>query len=438
MPKENLIKVQACWDNIFVPADTATERSLLIEVCAESCNDRRTTHEPVNFAMVIDRSGSMRRWRLEAVKSAAMGIIKALNGLDRLSLVSFDDVVTRHFANVPMYHDGIRQARQEVECLAAGNMTNLGAGWFEGAKCAAETMEQEQFRDGHVLVLSDGKANQGITRPSALAKHARELSDRGIRSSAVGIGADYSPLQLDAIAESGQGRLHDAETADDITDIVLGELGEIRNLAAHETRLHLQFPREINIELLTRAPVQQVGEELQISLGTLLANRSRPIALLAELPGFPVGTRLPFEITLSWRDPESGEPKWSAPINFILRVVPPAEAAAAQRDQEVVGRVADLWEATLAYQAMRYNEIGDFERAIRLYQGVFDQFRAMVSELKDADFRIKRLAQASRAVEQPWVGRSKREALVMSKKMMLNEADLRRRDSDEWHDHLRG
>ena len=62
----------------------------------------------------------------------------------------------------------------------------------------------------------------------------------------------------------------------------------------------------------------------------------------------------------------------------------------------------------------------------------------MVSELKDADFRIKRLAQASRAVEQPWVGRSKREALVMSKKMMLNEADLRRRDSGKWHDHLRG
>ena len=438
MPEENLIKVQARWDNKFVPANTPTERSLLIEVCAEHNDDRRTTREPVNFAMVIDRSGSMRGWRLEAVKSAAVGIAEALNGNDRLSLVSFDDEVTRHFANVPMTHDGIRQARQEIECLAAGNMTNLGAGWFEGARCSTEAVEQEQFRDGHVLVLSDGKANQGITRPSALAEHARELSDREIRSSAVGIGADYSPLQLDAIAESGQGRLHDAETADDITDIVLGELGEIRNLAAHETRLHLQFPREINIELLTRAPVQQVGEGLQISLGTLLANRSRPIALLAELPGFPVGTRLPFEITLSWHDPKSGKPRSNAPVNSTLRVVPPAEAAAAQRNQVVVGRVADLWEATLAYQAMRYNEVGDFQGATRLYQGVFDKFRAMVSELKDADLRIERLTRAQRTVERSWIGRSKREALVMSKKMMLNEADLRRRDSDEWHDHLRG
>ena len=437
MARSSLINILARWDNELVPANIATERSLLIEVCAESCNDRRTTREPVNFTMVIDRSGSMRGWRLEAVKSAAVGIAEALNGNDRLSLVSFDDVVTRHFANVPMYHDGIRQARQEVECLAAGNMTNLSAGWFEGALCSAETMEQEQFRNGHVLVLSDGKANQGITRPSALAEHARELSDRGIRSSAVGIGADYSPLQLDAIAESGQGRLHDAETADDITDIVLGELGEIRNLAAHETRLHIQFPREVNIELLTRAPIQHVGEGLLISLGTLLANRPRPIALLAELPGFPVGTRLPFEITLSWCDPESGKPRSNAPVNSTLRVVPPAEAAAAQRDQEVVGRVADLWEATLAYQAMRYNEVGDFERATRLYQGVFDQFRAMVSELKDADLRIERLARAQRTVERSWIGRSKREALVMSKKMMLNEVDLRRRKSGDWHDHIR-
>ena len=133
MEKSNLIKVHARWDNVLVPANTATERSLLIEVGAESFNDRKTTREPVNFAMVIDCSGSMRGWRLEAAKSAAVGIAEALNGNDRLSLVSFDDEVTRHFANVPMYHDGIRQARQEVECLAAGNMTNLSAGWFEGA-----------------------------------------------------------------------------------------------------------------------------------------------------------------------------------------------------------------------------------------------------------------------------------------------------------------
>ena len=437
MPEENLIKVQARWDNKFVPANTPTERSLLIEVCAEHNDDRRTTREPVNFAMVIDRSGSMRGWRLEAVKSAAVGIIKALNGLDRLSLVSFDDVVTRHFANVPMYHDGIRQARQEVECLAAGNMTNLSAGWFEGALCSAETMEQEQFRDGHVLVLSDGKANQGNTRPSALAKHARELSDRGIRSSAVGIGADYSPLQLDAIAESGQGRLHDAETADDIIDIVLGELGEIRNLAAHETQLNVKPPRGVRIELLNRATVRGIDEGLQVDLGTLQANRPRPVALLAEVPHFPAGSRLHFELTVTWRDSESGTQYRSVPVNSTLKVVPPEEAAAVERDHRVVRRIADLWEAALAYHAMRYNEEGDFAGAINIYQDNLDKFSAMIRELEDADIRTRRLSRACRTVGQSWHGRSKRDALVMSKKMMLNDADLRRRDLRDWHDYLR-
>lgn len=437
MTRSNPINIQARWDNVLVPANTATERSLLIEVCAESCNDRRTTREPVNFAMVIDRSGSMRRWRLEAAKSAALGIIKELNGLDRLSLVSFDDVVTRHFANVPMCPDGIRQARKEVEYLTAGNMTNLSAGWFEGAKCAAEAMEQNELRNGHVLVLSDGKANQGITDPSVLARHAGELSDRGILSSAVGIGADYSPLQLDAIAEGGHGRLHDAETPDDIIDIVLGELGEIRNLAAHDAHVDMQFPSGINIELLTRAPIQRIGRILQISLGTLRANRARPIAVLAELPPFPVGSRLPFEITVSWCDPESGEEYRSNPVNSTLRVVPPTEAAGVERDHAVVRRISDLWEATLAYHAMRHNETGDFEMATRLYETNLGRFCTMVRELDDADIRIARLTQAHRAVEQSWMGRSKREALTMSKKMMLNEADLRHRNSGDWHDHLR-
>ena len=437
MTRSNPINIQARWDNVLVPANIATERCLLIELCAESVEHRQPAREPINFALVIDCSGSMAKWRLDAAKTAAIGITESLNSKDRLSLITFDDVVTEHFSDVSMDQIGHQKARHHIGRLTAGRTTNLSAGWFKGAQFAAEVMERHNFPNGHVLLLSDGRANVGITRPEILAKHARELSDRGILSSTVGIGANYSPLQLDAIAVGGNGRLHDAETPDDIIDTVLGELGEIRNLAARDTRLHLEFPKGVELKLLTRAPVQQIGQVLQINLDTLLAGRSRPIALLSELPPYPAGSKLPFDITITWRDPVSGEQQLMGPVTTTLKVVPPTEAVAVETDYEVLIQVSDLWEATLAYQAMRYNEAGDYSRASQLYQQDFDKFCATVSKLDDSHRRIARLHKARRAVERSWTGRSKREAITMAKKRMLNEADLRRRDSGDWHDHLR-
>ena len=57
-----------------------------------------------------------------------------------------------------------------------------------------------------VIVLSDGHANRGLVEPGELGHHAAELRKRGLYTSTVGIGDNYSPVQLDAIAEHGGGR----------------------------------------------------------------------------------------------------------------------------------------------------------------------------------------------------------------------------------------
>ena len=59
-----------------------------------------------------------------------------------------------------------------------------------------------------VVVLSDGKANQAMVDLGELLP-CRPAGRRG-RTSAVGIGDDYAPLQLQALADHGGGRLHDA------------------------------------------------------------------------------------------------------------------------------------------------------------------------------------------------------------------------------------
>ena len=62
--------------------------------------------------------------------------------------------------------------------------------------------------------------------------HAQKLAERGVATSAVGIGDGYSPLQLDALAEGGGGRLHDAADPEELHEAIVGELNQLRTVVA--------------------------------------------------------------------------------------------------------------------------------------------------------------------------------------------------------------
>ena len=99
-------------------------------------------------------------------------------------------------------------------------------------------------------------------------------------------------------------------------------------------------------------------------------------------------------------------------------------------------RVADLFEASLAYEAMILNEQDDFINASELYQDNMMCYNLIVDPLEDSDSRVNRFKLAQKKVSNEWLGRSKRTSFNLSKKMMLSESDLRDRDTGNWHDEL--
>ena len=106
------------------------------------------------------------------------------------------------------------------------------------------------------------------------------------------------------------------------------------------------------------------------------------------------------------------------------------------RIHSLLERVATLWEAVMGYRAMRLNERHDFAGAAELYQGSSDQYDMLVSSLPDSAARSRRYSSAQQRVSSRWDGRSKRQAYSLSKKAMLQERDLRRKDQGDWTDHL--
>ncbi len=435
MIKKNKMNIEMRWDKLVLPAETCSERNLLIELTAlGQAKQKNKKRPPVNLALVIDRSGSMGGPYIEAAKIAAKGIADRLTTRDRLSLVSFDDEIITHFSNLSMDSEGRRRAKSTIAELYARGSTNLSAGWFEGANCVTEAIDDDNFQNGHVLVLSDGMANVGIKDPEELNMHAQELASRGVYTSAAGIGAHYSPLQLDALAEGGAGRLHDTETAEDIIDVVLGELGEISNTVARHVSLFIRSPRGVRLECLSSTPEFKSGNFLGIPLGMMQLNRMKTVALLTEVSELSKGKELPFEAYVTWEDIDSGEQHQSATVNSVLRVVSSREAEKAEVNTEAVRKFADLWEASLAYQGMILNEQNDFLGARELYDQNMEYYYGFVDSLEDRDSRVNRYKSTIKRMGTEWNGRSKRVSYSLSKKMMLNEPDLRQEDPGNWHD----
>ena len=438
MTKQNNININMSWDKEVIAAEQKCERSLLIDLTGEG--DLKTKHKerpPVNLAIVIDCSGSMEGAPIEAAKSAAKQITEKLTQKDRLSIVTFGSEVETHFSNVRMDESGTSYAQGVISEIYTRGMTDLSGGWFEGARCVTKAIDEGVFKDGFVVVLSDGMANRGITHPKELLMHASELSSRGIQTTSIGIGAHYSPLQLDALAEGGQGRLHDTETAEDIIDVVLGELGEIGNTIAKNVKLHIQYPRSVELKCLSKLKGVKSNNYYNINIGNLQLNQTRSVALLTEIFERRLGHSVSLEVHATWDDINTGERLESKVASSSIKVVSVDEADSVKINTKVVQKVADLWEASLAYEAMMFNEEGRFDRASSLFESNKLSYNMIIDPLEDSGERLDRFQSAHRKVNSPWMGRSKRSSINMSKKMMMGESSLLKRDTGEWYDEVK-
>ncbi|MCS7067935.1 MAG: VWA domain-containing protein [Meiothermus sp.] len=250
------IRAQRAWIN--------GEDLLRLEIQAprEGLQARR-----LDLALVIDRSGSMAGTRLQAAKEATEGILKTLAGHEvRLGLVAFNDEVMRSEGWV-----GAGEARFFMATLDAQGSTNLFQGWRVGCQ-----MLSEQGRLRVVLLLTDGQANQGLTRPEAIAAEVLRAAQQGVYTSTVGIGLGYNEALLSYMAEVGGGThlfLPD-EAAPELTEALLEELSFLRGAVLDGVELRLLGARA--------TPLLGVWERAQGRLGPMAPGEVRTLLLRLE------------------------------------------------------------------------------------------------------------------------------------------------------------
>ena len=159
----------------------------------------------MDVVAVIDRSGSMRGAKLEAVKKTIRMAAKHLRPQDRLALVTYDDAVERPLELTAMTESGKEKVVAAINALTDRGCTNLSGGLLEGLDCIAERRGPKN-EVASVLLLTDGHANRGITDSASLVAATKAKLDAMGTSCSVytfGYGDNHNSSMLDSVANAG-------------------------------------------------------------------------------------------------------------------------------------------------------------------------------------------------------------------------------------------
>jgi Ca-activated chloride channel homolog len=222
---------------------------------------------PVNVAFVIDRSGSMQGERIAQARAAAVMAIKRLNADDIASVVIFDDridipVPAQKVSDQGYFIDRIRQ-------IGVRGNTAIYDGVNEGAR------EVRKFKDAHrlnrVVLLSDGQANVGPTKPAEFAKLGRALLAEGISVSTIGLGTDYNEDLMLQLARAADGNHAFASAPTDLVQIFDREFDDVLASCAQMVSIDVELKPGVHAVRALSRDGKIEGEHAQFQLNQVYA-----------------------------------------------------------------------------------------------------------------------------------------------------------------------
>ena len=307
----------------------------------------------LNFGIVLDRSGSMQGAKLAQAKEAVAFAVRHMHGDDLVSLTIYDDTVQVVAGTAPLQEAG-PQILAALPLIHSGGSTALHDAWVRGGLLVTERLDSKRLN--RILLVSDGIANVGETRPDTIAAHARGLLDKGVSTSTVGVGQDFNEDLMIAMARAGGGAGWFVESPADFRRIFEAELSGLAATFGEKAVLKLE-PRRPGVEVVdvlndfTRGPD---GHEI----GTLVHGQPLEIAARLKIRGGEVKQPLDlFDVRLAWEGPGAGRTE----LGQLFRITcdDPAAVDALPIDPEVERAVHLLMAARARKEAVRFMDAGD-------------------------------------------------------------------------------
>ncbi len=306
----------------------------------------------LNLGLVLDRSGSMSGRKLQNAKMAAAFCVDQLQPEDFVSIVIFDDNVE---VLVPAASGIERQrVKEALAMIRSGGSTALFDAWITGGRQVAEKLDPNYVN--RVILMTDGLANVGETRPEVFVTKAAGLFERGISTTTIGVGNDFNEDLLVAMAGAAGGNSWFVEGPEDFQRIFSTEMGNLLREVCRRVSLGLEPAGGVKIlDVLNDFDRTSTGK---YRLPNLLAGESLDIIVRVLLPGGLSGQAPVFKATAGWVNQGSEERQYAAEETSIT-YAPADEVQVQENHPEVVKARQLLGSARARRQAMAEMDAGN-------------------------------------------------------------------------------
>ena len=314
---------------------------------------------PLNFALVLDHSGSMKGAKLKNVKEAVKMVLDRLEPTDYVSVVIFDDTSQVIIPSMPANDKpGMKAAIDQIR--DAGG-TTMSLGMIQGLN---------ELRRWHIpnavnrmILLTDGVTYGDSDRCRQLA---RDAAAAGIAIYPLGIGADWDEDLLDSVGQlSGGMPAEFIRDAADALTIFQQQLQSAVDVAIRNATLILRLPVGVSAKKAVKVLpiISDLGQsvlsdrQVVVPLGDLEKDKPQSVLVELMLDPRPAGLFRISQAELSYDVPITGvegerirddikvtfttDANQSAPVNaYVMNF---AEKANAHR---LVTRVLDEYKRT--------------------------------------------------------------------------------------------
>jgi Ca-activated chloride channel family protein len=349
-----------------ISSDSVTNLDLIVRITVPEIKISKP-RPPLNLGLVIDRSGSMEGKKIEYARKAASYAVEQLLSTDRISVTIYDDKIE---TIVPSTLAKNKEAiLNKIKRITARNMTALYDGWLEGATQVSQHLKPEHLN--RVILLSDGLANVGETNPDVIGNNVHGLSQRGVSTTTMGIGADFNEDLMQGISLSGDGNFYYIQNPEQLPSIFSKELQGIMAMIGQKVSLGIDTLNDVQlVDVFNDLDKTEFGN---YKLPNLISGNNLDFVLRLKIPAQSKSVPL-VDFRLAYDDTETKSRKVTH-YQLELPVVNSAQLSEYAFNEEVKAKVAQLTVSRAKEEAVWNLDRGDVVQSRVVLQSAKQQIQ---------------------------------------------------------------
>ena len=296
------LAIDARLGHASIAKNSRGETFLLAQVAAvEDKAGTAPTVSPMNLALVIDRSGSMKGDRIANAISAAVGAIERLRDGDSVTVVAFDSSALVVVPPTRVSSSSRASMEAAVRNIRLGGDTCISCGMLEGMQQLAQTSLAGD-RVNRMILLSDGATNSGIKDVPGLRAMANRMTSKGVTISTIGVDVDFDEKVMAALAAEGNGRHYFVANASGLPAVFSQEFDDILASVAKEAELSIELAPGVEVAEVFDRSFRREGSKIIVPFGTFSAKQEKTVLVKLRVPADREGNQPVADVKLAYRD----------------------------------------------------------------------------------------------------------------------------------------